>query len=170
MFSKSKEEPVVKRTIKQTVKKTGSMKATQQMNTTPSIIGSDVKITGNITTSGELQLDGSVEGDLKCGSMTMGESGVVTGSIEADKVIIRGKVKGEVRARSVRLENSAIIEGDIVHESMSVEAGAKLTGRFTHTNNPVQKNPAAAPSATPVQSAPKTATVIEKAALANNNR
>ena len=168
MFSKSKEEPVVKKTIKPTANQTGSMKTMQQSNSTPSIIGADVKITGNVTTSGELQLDGTVEGDLKCGSMTMGESGIVAGSIEAEKVIIRGKVKGEVRARSVRLENSAIIEGDVVHESLSVEAGAKLTGRFTHTSNPVQKQAPATAATQPA--AVKAGTVIEKAATANSNR
>ncbi|WP_262691761.1 bactofilin family protein [Kordiimonas aestuarii] len=103
---------------------------------TPSIIGSDVEIEGNIRTVGELQLDGAIKGDLTCGGVVMGESGAVKGIITADTVTIRGTVNGEIRARSVRLEKSAVVEGDVYHESLSVEAGAKLTGRFAHTSSP----------------------------------
>lgn len=101
---------------------------------TPSIVGSDVHIEGNVKTIGELQLDGSITGDLTCGSLVMGESGRVNGTITAESVTVRGSVKGEIRAESVRLEKSAVVEGDVYHESLSVEAGAKLTGRFAHTS------------------------------------
>lgn len=101
---------------------------------TPSIIGSDVEIEGNIKTVGELQLDGTIIGDLSCGGLVMGESGAVKGTIAADTVTIRGKVHGEIKARSVRLEKSAVVEGNVFHESLSVEAGAKLTGHFAHTS------------------------------------
>lgn len=100
---------------------------------TPSIIGSDVQIEGNIKTVGELQLDGAITGDLSCGGLVMGESGAVKGTISADSVTVRGLVQGEIRARSVRLEKSAVVEGNVYHESLSVEAGAKLTGHFAHT-------------------------------------
>lgn len=101
---------------------------------TPSIVGADVKIEGNVKTVGELQLDGSITGDLACGSLVMGETGTVNGTIAAETVTIRGTVKGEIRSKSVRLEKSAVVEGDVYHESLSVEAGAKLTGRFAHTS------------------------------------
>jgi len=100
---------------------------------TPSIIGSDVLIEGNIKTDGELQLDGSIIGDLACGGLVMGETGAVKGTITADNVTVRGQIQGEIRARTVRLEKSASVEGNVFHESLSVEAGAKLTGHFAHT-------------------------------------
>lgn len=103
---------------------------------TPSIIGADVQIEGNIKTIGELQLDGVITGDLVCGGLVMGESGAVNGTITAESVTIRGNVTGQIRAKSVRLEKSAVVEGDVYHESLSVEAGAKLTGRFAHTSSP----------------------------------
>lgn len=111
---------------------------------TPSIVGSDVEIEGNVKTVGELQLDGAITGDLVCGTLVMGESGSVSGTISADDVTIRGTVRGEVRAKSVRLERSATVEGDVFHESLSVEAGAKLTGRFAHTSSPRETAPKAA--------------------------
>lgn len=116
---------------------------------TPSIVGSDVQIEGNVKTVGELQLDGSITGDLACGSLVMGETGKVNGTIAAETVTVRGSVSGEIRAKSVRLEKTAVVEGDVYHESLSVEAGAKLTGRFAHTSGatkPAEKAPAETPS------------------------
>ena len=123
---------------------------------TPSIIGSDVQIEGNIKTVGELQLDGAIVGDLACGGLVMGESGSVKGTIAADSVTIRGSVQGEIKARSVRLEKSAIVEGNVFHESLSVEAGAKLTGHFAHTSGAVEQ-----------KSAPEKPTLVETKAAAS---
>lgn len=98
----------------------------------PSIIGSDVKIVGNLTAAGELQLDGIVEGDVKCGALTMGEHGQVAGSVTADTIVVRGRVEGKIRARSVRLEKTSKIAGDVWHETLSIEAGAHIDGKFVH--------------------------------------
>ncbi|WND02278.1 polymer-forming cytoskeletal protein [Temperatibacter marinus] len=106
---------------------------------TPSIIAADVVIEGNISTKGEIQLEGNIKGDLTCGSVVMGETGSIKGIIEADSVTIRGSVKGEIRARKVRLEKSALVEGDVFHENLSVESGAQITGHFSHSDNPIKK-------------------------------
>lgn len=103
------------------------------MNLTPSIIASDVSIEGNFTTEGELQLDGHIKGDLICGSLVMGDRGSVVGRIAAESVTIRGKVNGEISSKTVRLEATAHVDGDVFHESMSVEAGARITGQFTYS-------------------------------------
>lgn len=109
-------------------------------NTAPSIIGSDVRIIGNIKTAGELQLDGIVEGDIECGAITIGEHGAIEGSVSADSLVVRGKIDGTIRARSVRLEKSAKITGDVTHETLSVEAGARVEGRFVHGSNKYERN------------------------------
>lgn len=134
MFSKSKDD------MKKPTTNTGGQAPRTNAAPTPSIIGSDVEIEGNVRTIGELQLDGAIAGDLACGGLVMGESGAVKGTISADNVTIRGQVDGQIRARAVRLEKTAVINGDIYHESLSVEAGAKLTGHFAHTTSPVEKS------------------------------
>lgn len=136
MFSKSREETKKPMSNSNPTPRSGSAP-------TPSIIASDVRIEGNVKTSGELQLDGSISGDLVCGNLVMGETGGVDGTIAAESVTIRGSVRGEIRAKSVRLEKSAVVEGDVYHESLSVEAGAKLTGQFAHTSSPREKAPSA---------------------------
>ena len=125
---------------------------------TPSIIGGDVQLKGNLITTGEVQFDGRMEGDLHCGSLTIGESAEVTGSVVAETVIIHGKLKGTIRARRVRLERTAKVQGDVWHEIISIEAGAHIEGQFVHVDNPLETGtgrpaPAARPQqpATPAQ-------------------
>lgn len=128
MFSKSKSEKTA------STMGTGSRTTRTVGGGSPSIIGADVHIQGNLTTAGELQIDGQVEGDIKCGSLTMGENGSVSGSIDADSAVIKGRIEGKVQAKQVRLEKSAHVDGDIFHETLSVEAGAQLTGKVIYAS------------------------------------
>lgn len=127
MFSKSNDK-----TVKQANTDARNRMSGPRGPGAPSIIGSDVKIVGNLTAAGELQLDGIVEGDVKCGALTMGEHGQVAGSITADTIVVRGRVEGKIKARSVRLEKTSKISGDVWHETLSIEAGAFIDGKFVH--------------------------------------
>jgi len=62
----------------------------------PSILGSDLIITGDIKTDGDVQIDGRLDGNIKAGNVTIGEQGAVNGKISASAVHIRGKVTGKV--------------------------------------------------------------------------
>jgi len=94
-----------------------------------SLIAAGVKITGNLETKGDLHLDGAVEGDLRAGLLTIGESGCVDGAIHADAVEVRGRVKGVICARRVKLWATARVDGDISHTELAIEAGAHFEGR-----------------------------------------
>jgi len=103
-------------------------------NSVPSIISSDVVIKGNLTTSGEIQLDGTIEGDLKSNSVTIGEHGTVKGKVTADDAVVKGTVKGSITGRNIRVEKSAKITGDLCHQTLSIEAGAFIEGNLSHQN------------------------------------
>jgi cytoskeletal protein CcmA (bactofilin family) len=110
------------------------------------IIASDVSIQGNLTTVGEIQLDGTVMGDISCGSIILGETGSMTGILVATTATIRGRVDGTIRAKAVLLERTAVVTGDVTQESISIEAGAKVDGRFLNRANPHEvTNPEATP-------------------------
>lgn len=100
------------------------------------IISSDVTIFGNLTSTGDVQLDGTLNGDLQCGSLTMGQSGVINGNLSSVAAVIRGRVEGTIRSKSVLLERTAVVTGDVTQESISIEAGAKVDGRFLNRENP----------------------------------
>jgi len=103
----------------------------------PSIISADMVLHGSLTSEGEVQLDGSVEGNIRAGSLTIGEEASVDGEVVAETVIVRGKVKGSIRARQVQLAATARIEGDIVHSALSMESGAFFDGHCRHSSDPV---------------------------------
>ncbi len=97
---------------------------------TPSIIGADCTFTGDVASEGEVQVDGRLEGDIRCVTLIIGEQGSVTGEISAETVSVLGMVAGQITARTVALAKTARILGDITHDSLSVEVGAYVEGRF----------------------------------------
>ena len=94
-----------------------------------SLVAEGVRIRGDVVTDSDLHLDGAVEGDLSVGRLTIGESGLVTGAIQAETVEVRGRVVGTISARHVRLLATARVDGDISHTELSIEAGAHFEGR-----------------------------------------
>ena len=103
----------------------------------PSIISADLKIVGNLASAGDLQIDGTVEGDITSRRLTVGEGALVQGAILADTVRVYGSVAGEIKANTVNLAKSARVDGDIGHQSIAMEAGASVSGRLTRLEKPV---------------------------------
>lgn len=103
----------------------------------PSIISADVVMRGNINSSGEIQLDGTLEGDVKAGSLIIGDKASVKGEVICETVTVRGRVEGGIRAKSVSLATTAHIQGDILHSSLSVETGAHFEGNCRHSDDPL---------------------------------
>ena len=95
----------------------------------PSIITPDLKIIGNLRSDGEIQIDGTVKGDIKAHMLTVGEQGKIDGSTVAETVKIFGTVNGRVQAKTVRLDKSARVTADITHETLTIEAGAYFEGK-----------------------------------------
>ncbi|MFQ5974029.1 MAG: polymer-forming cytoskeletal protein, partial [Alphaproteobacteria bacterium] len=94
----------------------------------PSVLSVGLKIIGNVESPGELHIDGTIEGDVRGGKITLGEEGRVSGTITADTARISGAVDGEIRVSNVTLTKSAKVRGDIHHENLGMEPGALLEG------------------------------------------
>jgi len=94
----------------------------------PSIISADLTIVGNLKSSGDIQIDGTVEGDIDSRTLTVGEGATVKGSITAETVRVSGNIVGQVKANAVSLAKTAKVNGDITHETLTMEAGAFLEG------------------------------------------
>ena len=95
-----------------------------------SVISSDLKIKGDLESTGDITIDGAVEGNIKCRTLILGEEPEIKSSIEADTVRICGAFSGDVKARKVVLTKTAKVTGDIYHECLEVEEGAVLEGRL----------------------------------------
>jgi cytoskeletal protein CcmA (bactofilin family) len=127
----------------------------------PSIISADMELSGAIASSGDIQIDGRVEGDVRSVGLVIGDKAEIHGEIYAEDVTVRGKVVGRIRARKITLTATAHVEGDILHEAFSVEAGAFFEGSCRHSDNPLgdidlSRRAAPMPPSAPVsvQSAP----------------
>jgi cytoskeletal protein CcmA (bactofilin family) len=105
-------------------------KAAHAEDGTFSFIGPEVTVTGDVETGGRLHIDGKVVGDIRCASLTQGETGIVHGNIIADDARLAGLVDGAVEAGALHLEASARITGDVLYESVGIATGAQVEGRF----------------------------------------
>lgn len=94
----------------------------------PSIISADLKVTGDLVSDGDIQVDGVIEGDIQSRTVTVGEAAHVKGSIAADTVRVCGAVTGQVKGTSVTLAKTAKVVGDIMHQTLAIEPGAFLEG------------------------------------------
>ncbi len=110
----------------------GGPAAPRKGGSIPSIISSDLRVIGDLSSDGDLQIDGVIEGDVESRSLTVGINAKVKGSVSADDARICGTVEGEVKASSVIVAETARVIGDVVHEKLSVETGAYLEGNCRH--------------------------------------
>lgn len=106
---------------------------------TTSLISADLKLEGSITGGTEVQIDGSVTGDVRVDRVTIGEGGLVEGGVFAEAVEVRGRVSGAITAKQVRLHGASHVEGDITHEQLAIETGAFFQGRSLRLQRPAPK-------------------------------
>ena len=83
-----------------------------------------------------LRINGSFEGKLDTrGTLTIGENAKVKAHIQGDRIIIAGKVTGDISAsQSVSVIAPAVIQGNIVTPRLSVSEGATLEGQLSMLN------------------------------------
>jgi cytoskeletal protein CcmA (bactofilin family) len=94
-----------------------------------SLILQNIAVEGSVRSKNDLQVDGTLKGEVTVRTLTVGESGHVDGMIAADFVEIRGRVTGSVSAKQVRLYPGAHVLGDICHEQLILESGVDFQGR-----------------------------------------
>ncbi len=111
----------------------------------PSIVSPEMTVTGNLVSSGEVQLDGTVDGDVQAETLTIGENGTINGTVRATTLRVLGHVDGEIQADDVTILARARVRGDVVHESLAIEAGAMIEGHCRRANQ-AESPEAAAPA------------------------
>jgi cytoskeletal protein CcmA (bactofilin family) len=111
--------------------------APKKMRPAASVLSSDISITGNVLSSGDIQIEGTIEGDVRAQTLIVGETAVVKGEIIAEEVIVHGRVVGRLRGMKVRLSSTARVEGDIVHKAIAIESGAHFEGSVQRQDDPV---------------------------------
>ena len=99
------------------------------------ILDVDASMQGTITFKDpvNLRINGSFEGKLETkGSLTIGENAKVRAQIQGDRIVIAGKVKGDITAtQSLSVVAPGVIEGNVTTPRLSVTEGAVLEGQLS---------------------------------------
>jgi cytoskeletal protein CcmA (bactofilin family) len=101
-----------------------------------SLIADGSQITGNISFTDGLRVDGQILGNILASEdvssiLVISEIATVTGEVTADHIIINGTVKGPIHARKMlELQPKARIEGDVQYAALEMHQGALITGQL----------------------------------------
>ena len=107
--------------------------------TIPSIISENSEFKGNIKTDGEIQIDGSIRGDVSAKQIIIGENGKVRGKATANFFRICGKIEGDVNAETIEIAASASVKGNIYKKTISIDHGAKIVGNINELESTTAK-------------------------------
>jgi cytoskeletal protein CcmA (bactofilin family) len=114
------------------------------MNTTTAsnsknVLGSDVEIKGTLKFTGELTFEGKLEGEVQTdGILNLGDSAVITGNINAQSVVVRGKITGNISAKEkIEIKAKTELFGDIRATKLVIEEGVTFVGKTEVNPNKV---------------------------------
>lgn len=103
------------------------------------LVGTDTVLTGDLTFSGGLRVDGTIRGNVQeqagsQGTIILGESGRIEGAVSATKIVLIGTVVGPVKAgQFIELQAKARIKGDLHYTSLEMHMGSVIDGKLVHS-------------------------------------
>lgn len=103
---------------------------------TRALIDACLNINGDLETEGEVQVDGRINGNIRCAHLTVGRDATIIGDITADEVVVRGKVTGVIRGNRVILQDGAHVESEIFQSKLTIEEGACFKGMIRDQDDP----------------------------------
>ena len=98
-----------------------------------SVISDEITITGTVTSSGNLIINGNVDGEINCESLEIGPSGVVTGTVKAGQCLLAGKLEGKLSARTVNIASTGDLNGRLSYGKLEIETGANIALKLRKT-------------------------------------
>jgi cytoskeletal protein CcmA (bactofilin family) len=96
-----------------------------------SIIPADLKITGDLVSSGDIHVEGVIHGNITCRTLTLTGQPVIKGSVKAETVRVCGTFDGKIEAKKVALTKAAKMMGEIYYETLEIEPGALFEGKVS---------------------------------------
>lgn len=99
-------------------------------NTNKSVLAADLRITGEISSTGTIEVLGEVEGTLTAKGLIVGPEGRVSGTVSAENVEVRGKLDGSIATHGFALRASAEVQADVLYTTLMIESGASIEGKF----------------------------------------
>jgi cytoskeletal protein CcmA (bactofilin family) len=109
--------------------------------TSASLIGAGTSMKGDITSNGDLRIDGTLIGNINCtAKVIIGANGVVEGDLNGQQADILGKVTGTISVKDLlQLKGGSVINGNIKAAKLQIEPTASFNGEC-HMNSASEKS------------------------------
>lgn len=117
-----------------------------------SLIGAGTTVTGDITFSAGLRIDGLVKGAVRCaaadrgGMLVVSEQGAIEGEVRATHLVVAGRIQGPVHALELlELQPKARVTGDVYYRALEMHHGAVVEGKLAHQPAGTEAKPVTKP-------------------------
>jgi len=114
-----------------------------------SVIADDLVIKGEVTTSGDIELKGVIEGDVTCRTLLIAQDAKIKGTAKAEKVVVRGTVEGRINGIKVTLTSSAKVQGELICKALAVDEDAYFDGTSQRVEDPLGEGKATTATKSP---------------------
>ncbi len=105
--------------------------ADSQTNAAKSVLSSDLRINGDISSDGAVEILGKVEGTVTAKALMVGVDGSLNGTVSAESVDVKGSLDGRISCVNLILRGHARVGADVTYKTVVIESGAEIRGRFT---------------------------------------
>ena len=93
-------------------------------------VGNNSTFKGEVSTSGTIRIDGTLEGNIISDWVVLGEKGNIKGDITSGGVIVGGKIEGNVKAKEIiEIKNKGKVIGDILTPKLTIVEGGVIEGK-----------------------------------------
>lgn len=95
------------------------------------VLAADIRLSGELTSAGTVEILGEVAGDIRAQTLIVGAEGAMTGTVSAETVEVRGTLDGKVSCLSFALRSASVVTAEVNYDTLTIESGARIDGRFT---------------------------------------
>lgn len=99
-------------------------------STGTTIVAKGTSIVGSIESVCKMHIDGTVDGAIQSSNVvTVGEAGIIKGEIVAQKLVVTGRIDGNVECDHVEILEGGKISGDVLSQVLVIEPRGQFEGR-----------------------------------------
>lgn len=94
-------------------------------------ISRSLKVSGTVTGSGDLYIDGALDGKVELADrrVTVGEAGVVKAEVRAGEIRVMGSLEGVACAQErIEVAQTGSVQGEVTTKRIKIEEGARFEG------------------------------------------
>ena len=118
-----------------------------------SVISKALKITGELESTEDIQIDGQIDGDVRGVGVKIGQNAKVKGTVFGEEVELSGAIEGRIESKKVVLAGTARMTGDVCFQDIKIESGAYIAGNLKPELGKADGKHDAKPAAKPMTAA-----------------